>query len=132
MSFKDLKKSRKSNLSKLTGELEKMASPATERGNGNDEFMWKLTVDKAGNGHAVIRFLPAPEGEDLPWVRRWDHGFKGPGGWYIENSLTSLNKKDPVSEFNSKMWNDGTDADKNLIRSERKRRLRYFSNITCG
>ena len=94
-----------------------------------DERFWKPTRDKAGNGYAVIRFLPAKEGEDLPWVRYWDHGFKGPTGlWYIENSLTSIGQPDPVSESNSVLWNSGRDEDKAIAR-ERKRRLHYVSNV---
>lgn len=94
-----------------------------------DERFWKPTVDKAGNGYAVIRFLPAAEGEELPWVRYWDHGFKGPTGqWYIENSLTTIGKDDPVSEMNSVLWNSGRDEDKDIARN-RKRRLHYVSNI---
>ncbi len=94
-----------------------------------DERFWKPTVDKAGNGYAVIRFLPAAEGEELPWVRYWDHGFKGPTGqWYIENSLTTIGKDDPVSEMNSVLWNSGRDEDKETARN-RKRRLHYVSNI---
>jgi hypothetical protein len=91
--------------------------------------MWKPTVDKAGNGYAVIRFLPAGEGEELPWVRYWDHGFKGSTGrWYIEKSLTSIGQQDPVSELNSQLWNSGRDEDKETAR-QRKRRLHHVSNI---
>ena len=127
MSFKSMKKSSAKDLSKLTDQLEKM-NTKTERGSDNEGF-WKLTVDKAGNGHATIRFLPAPEGEDIPWVRMWDHGFQGPGGlWYIENSLTTLGKKDPCSEHNSALWNSGADKDKETVRKQ-KRRLSHISNI---
>jgi len=94
-----------------------------------DERFWKPTQDKAGNGYAVVRFLPAKEGEDLPWVRYWDHGFKGQTGlWYIENSLTTINQPDPVSEMNTLLWNSGREEDKATAR-ERKRRLHYVSNI---
>ena len=128
MSFTQLKKSRKSNLDKLTTEIEKINTPAKNGNQNGDSRIWKPVVDKAGNGYAVIRFLPAPEGEDIPWVRIWDHGFQGPGGWYIENSLTTLNKKDPVSEYNSKLWNSGIEANKEIARRQ-KRRLSYYSNI---
>jgi len=129
MSFQKLKKSRKTNFSKLTEEIEKLnTSNKGNNGNNADERFWKLTVDKAGNGHAVIRFLPAPQGEDIPWIRRWDHGFQGPGGWYIENSLTTLGKKDPVSEYNSKLWNSGIESNKEIARKQ-KRRLSHYSNI---
>ena len=111
MSFSDLKKqSRLGSLtSKLTNEIEKM-NRSTQ--GGNDERLWKLDVDKAGNGYAVIRFLPAPDGEELPWAKLYSHAFQGPGGWYIENSLTTLGQKDPVSEHNRVLWNSGADADK--------------------
>ena len=127
MSFSDLKKqSRLGNLtSKLTKEIEKMN---TNGSNSADERLWKLEVDKAGNGYAVIRFLPAPNGEELPWAKVWSHAFQGPGGWYIENSLTTLGQKDPVSEHNRLLWNSGNDADKDLARKQ-KRKLTYISNI---
>ena len=127
MSFSDLKKqSRLGNLtSKLTKEIEKMN---TNGSNSADERLWKLEVDKAGNGYAVIRFLPAPNGEELPWAKVWSHAFQGPGGWYIENSLTTLGQKDPVSEYNRLLWNSGNDADKDLARKQ-KRKLSYISNI---
>lgn len=130
MSFQKLKKARKTDLSKLTQEIEKLNTSTNKNGNnsGGDDRLWKLTVDKAGNGHAVLRFLPAPDGEDIPWVRIWDHGFQGPGGWYIENSLTTLGKKDPVSEHNSKLWNSGIESNKDVARKQ-KRRLSYYSNV---
>lgn len=127
-SFASLKKSRNSSLDKLLQETAKLNEGGQQQSNGPDERIWKPTVDKAGNGYAVIRFLPEPSGEDLPWVRMFDHGFQGPGGWYIENSLTTLNQKDPVSEYNSELWNNGTDAGKEQARKQ-KRRLKYFSNI---
>tara|TARA_A100001201_G_scaffold120341_1_gene103858 strand:- start:64 stop:942 length:879 start_codon:yes stop_codon:yes gene_type:complete len=115
-------------ISKLLAAAEK-AGGGTEKKSYGDEREWKPTVDKAGNGYAVLRFLPAAEGQDTPWVRYWDHGFKGPTGrWYIENSLTSIGKDDPVSEMNSQLWNSGRDEDKETARS-RKRRLHYVSNV---
>ena len=114
--------------------LKLVAAAGGESGNNEkksyvDDRIWKPTVDKAGNGYAVLRFLPATEGSDLPWARYWDHGFKGPTGqWYIEKSLTSLGQQDPVSESNSKLWNSGDDRDKDIAR-ERKRRLHYVSNV---
>jgi len=127
MSFANLKKqSRLGSLtSKLTNEIEKMNKGST---GGADERLWKLEVDKAGNGYAVIRFLPAPDQEELPWAKVWSHAFQGPGGWYIENSLTTLGQKDPVSEYNRLLWNSGNDADKDLARKQ-KRKLSYISNI---
>ncbi len=127
MSFANLKKqSRLGSLtSKLTNEIEKMNKGTT---NGADDRLWKLEVDKAGNGYAVIRFLPAPDGEELPWAKVWSHAFQGPGGWYIENSLTTLGQKDPVSEYNRLLWNSGSDDDKDQARKQ-KRKLSYISNI---
>jgi hypothetical protein len=93
-----------------------------------DERFWKPELDKSGNGFAVVRFLPTPEGEEMPWVSYWDHGFQGPGGWFIEKSLTTLNKKDPVSEYNTSLWNTGIEANKEIARRQ-KRRLHYVSNI---
>jgi hypothetical protein len=127
-SFAALKRSAQSDLEKLTAQIEKTANPQTKSNSYEDERIWKPTVDKAGNGYAVIRFLPASEGEDVPWVRVFNHGFQGPGGWYIENSLTTLNKKDPVSEYNSQLWNSGVEKNKEIARKQ-KRRLSYYSNI---
>ncbi len=124
MSFADMKKKRGSSLSHLSEELNKINNP----GFGVDERFWKADLDKAGNGYAVIRFLPPIEGEDLPWVRLFNHGFQGPGGWYIENSLTTLGKKDPVSEYNSGLWATGVEANKDIVRKQ-KRRLTYYTNI---
>ena len=126
-SFAALKKSRSSSLSKLVTETAKINAPA--EGSNEDNRFWTPSVDKAGNGYAVIRFLPEPKGEDLPWVRVFSHGFQGPAGkWYIENSLTTFNEKDPVSEYNSSLWNNGTDAGKEQARKQ-KRRLSYIANI---
>jgi len=128
MSFADLKRASSSSFDKLNKELTKLNSNNFER-SGDDNRMWKPEVDKAGNGYAVIRFLPAPEGEDIPFVRVWDHGFQGPTGkWYIENSLSSIGEKDPVGELNSKLWNSGLESDKEVARKQ-KRRLSYYSNI---
>lgn len=128
MSFEDLKKNRSAN---NIAHLQSQAAKAVGNGEKSykDDTLWAPTVDKAGNGYAVIRFLPAGKGEELPWVRYWNHGFKGSTGkWYIENSLTSIGQKDPVAELNSKLWNSGLDSDKELAR-ERKRRLHYVANI---
>lgn len=126
--FATLKKNRKSNFEKLTEELSKVAGGKVDF-KKEDERFWYPAVDKAGNGYAVIRFLPAPQGEDIPFVRLFEHGFKGPSGsWYIENSLTTLGLPDPVSEYNSKLWNTGVEADKDKARKQ-KRKLSYFSNI---
>ena len=122
MSFASLKKSSYTDL------LSKAESLNKTEVRGADERLWKPEVDKAGNGYAVIRFLPAPDGEDLPWAQVWSHAFQGPGGWYIENSLTTLGKKDPVSDLNRTLWNSGSDADKEIARKQ-KRKLSYYSNI---
>ncbi len=126
--FSKLKNNRNS-FEKLTKAVESINTP-TEGSKGDDRF-WQPEVDKAGNGMAVIRFLPAPAvdgDEGLPWVRLFDHGFQGPGGWYIENSLTTLNQKDPVSEYNSILWNSGIEANKEIARKQ-KRRLYYIANV---
>ena len=125
MSFANLKK--QSKLGSLTAKLVKEVEKLNTNG-GSDDRLWKLDVDKSGNGYAVIRFLPAPDGEDLPFVKLYSHAFQGPGGWYIENSLTTLGQKDPVSEFNTQLWNNGTDAGKETARKQ-KRKLTYISNI---
>jgi hypothetical protein len=129
--FDSLKRNR-SSLEKLTKAIEATTqSTSTESGSREDSRLWQPTVDKAGNGMAIIRFLPAPsvDGEDaLPWVRVFSHGFQGPGGWYIENSLTTLNQKDPVSEYNSTLWNSGIEANKEIARKQ-KRRLNYVANV---
>jgi hypothetical protein len=126
-SFANLK-SNSSNLDKLAKAIEQLNS--TETPSKEDNF-WKPEVDKAGNGYAVIRFLPQPsvDGDDaLPWVKVFNHGFQGPGGWYIENSLTTLGQKDPVSEYNTQLWNSGVEANKEVARKQ-KRRLSYIANI---
>ena len=126
MSFAKLKK--QSKLGSLTQKLVKEVEKMNNTGGQGDDRLWKLEVDKGGNGYAVIRFLPAPDGEDLPFVKLYSHAFQGPGGWYIENSLTTLGQKDPVSEFNSQLWNNGTDSGKDTARKQ-KRKLTYISNI---
>ena len=129
MSFADLKRNSSSSIAALTKAAEQVGGGQKQQNNYADDRFWKPTVDKSGNGYAVIRFLPAPTGEDLPWVRFWDHGFQGPGGlWYIENSLTSINQNDPVSEMNSVLWNTGREEDKQIAR-DRKRRLHYVANV---
>ena len=125
MSFASLKK--QSSLGSLTAKLVKEVEKTNSENKG-DERLWKPEVDKAGNGYAVIRFLPAPDGEDLPWVKMYSHAFQGPGGWYIENSLTTLNQKDPCSEFNTSLWNSGVESDKQIARNQ-KRKLAFYSNI---
>lgn len=125
INFDALKQNRKSSFDKLTSELNKLNTNAESN---TDDRIWQPDVDKAGNGYAVIRFLPAPTGEDVPFVRLWDHAFQGPGGWYIEKSLTTLGKPDPVSEHNGKLWNTGIESNKALVRKQ-KRQLKYFSNI---
>jgi hypothetical protein len=123
-SFAALKQARSKEFDKLNSQLQSMNSNAPS---GDDEY-WKLEVDKAGNGYAVLRFLPAPQGEDMPFIRLWDHGFQGPGGWYIENSLTTIGQDDPVSEHNSKLWNSGIESDKDIARKQ-KRRLGFHANV---
>jgi len=130
LSFAEMKKSRQNTLESLTKELTKLQTP--NGGADDDSRFWKPTVDKAGNGMATIRFLPPIAGEDMPFVRMFSHGFKGPTGlWYIENSLTTLGKNDPVSEYNSELWNSTTD-DASPARKQvrdQKRKLNFISNI---
>ena len=127
MSFENLKKQSKlgSLTEKLVKEVEKMNTGSS---GGADERFWKPEMDKTGVGSAIIRFLPAPEGEELPWVKMYSHAFQGNGGWYIENSLTTIGQKDPVSEYNRELWNSGSDKDKETVRKQ-KRKLSYYSNI---
>tara|TARA_A100001011_G_scaffold377547_1_gene441321 strand:- start:3136 stop:4029 length:894 start_codon:yes stop_codon:yes gene_type:complete len=129
MDFETLKSSA-SNFDKLTKALEANANPEEKdsKNKYQDDRLWKPELDKTGNGYAVIRFLPAAEGEEMPWQRVWSHAFQDKGGWYIENSLTTLNQKDPVSEENTRLWNTGVDSDKEIAR-KRKRKLSYYSNI---
>jgi hypothetical protein len=124
--FASLKTTSSQSIEKLNTELEKL-NPTQQSRAGDDRF-WKPTVDKAGNGYAVIRFLPASSGEDVPFVRVFSHGFQGPGGWYIENSLTTINQKDPVGEMNQLLWNTGGDEGKEQARKQ-KRKLEFVSNI---
>ena len=119
---------RSNNLDTLMGELSKVAEPQKQSNSYQDDRFWKPELDKSGNGYAVFRFLPAVQGEDLPWARLWSHAFQGPGGWLIENSLTTINKKCPISESNSLLWNSGVEADKEIAR-KRKRKLSYYANI---
>ena len=125
MSLAALKK--QSDFSSLIDEYNKQTTPQDTK-SFDDERIWKPELDKSGNGYAVIRFLPAPEGEDIPWQRMFSHSYQGPGGWYIENSLTTINKNDPVSEANRKLWNSGSEADKETARRQ-KRKLSYYTNI---
>ena len=126
MSLATLKKS--SSLDKLLGAVQAENAPQ-EKKSYVDERLWKPQMDKTGNGYAVIRFLPAVEGEDLPWAKVWNHAFQGPTGqWYIENSLTTIGQNDPVSEMNSAYWNSGVESDKEIARKQ-KRKLQYFANI---
>lgn len=126
-SLSDLRKSR-GGFDTLMKEVDKISQPAGGERKEDDRF-WQPTVDKAGNGYAVVRFLPPPRGEELPWVRVWNHGFQGPTGkWYIENSLTTIGKPDPVSELNNELWNSGSEANKEIARKQ-KRRLSYICNV---
>ena len=126
MSFENLKK--QSSLGSLTSKLVKEVEKMSSNSSGADERLWKPEMDKTGNGFAVVRFLPAPEGEELPWVKIYSHAFQGPGGWYIENSLTTMGQKDPVSEHNRELWNSGNDKDKDTVRKQ-KRKLSFYSNV---
>jgi hypothetical protein len=124
MSFADFKKRSQSSIGDLTKKIEQL----NKKDSYKDDRFWRPELDKSSNGYAVIRFLPATEGEDLPWAKYYSHGFKGKGGWYIEKSRTTIGEKDPVSEMNTELWNSGVEKDKDIAR-ERKRRLHYVSNI---
>ena len=124
-SFSELKRSASNSFDKLNQELTKLNS---NQSNSRDERLWTCATDKAGNGYAIIRFLPAPGGEDVPFVRLFTHGFKGNGGWYIENSLTTIGQQDPIAELNTRLWNSGVESDKETVRKQ-KRQLNYYSNI---
>ena len=126
MSFASLKK--QSNLGSLTAKLVKEVEKVNNSSGGGDERLWKPELDKSGNGYAVIRFLPAPDKEEIPWAKLYTHAFQGPGGWYIENSLTTVGGKDPVSDYNRELWNSGNESDKDTVRKQ-KRKLSYYSNI---
>jgi len=126
MSFTDLKK--KSSLGSLTSKLVQEVEKMNSTGGSSDERLWKPEVDKAGNGFAVIRFLSAPQGEDLPWAKVYTHAFQGPGGWFIDNCLTTINQNCPVCEANRELWNTGSKANQDIVR-DRKRKLSYYSNI---
>ena len=126
MSLDTLKRS--NSLDKLLNAVKEDSAPQ-EKKSYKDERLWKPELDASGNGYAVIRFLPSVKGEDLPWAKIWNHAFQGPTGqWYIENSLTTVAQKDPVSEYNTKLWNSGLESDKEIARKQ-KRKLQYYSNI---
>ena len=127
MSIANLKK--KNSLDKLLNAVKEDTKAPSEKKSYVAERLWKPELDKSGNGYAVIRFLPAIEKEDLPWARLWSHAFQGPTGqWFIENSLTTIGQKDPVSEYNTSLWNSGVESDKEIARKQ-KRKLQYYSNI---
>lgn len=128
LSFAELKKQRAATREKLSGDLAKMNTNSTVK---DDDRFWYPETDKAGNGYAVVRFLPAPEGEDVPFVRLWQHSFQGPGGWYIENSLTTIGQQDPIAEYNNELWNSTSDDNapaRQQVRKQ-KRKLIYISNV---
>jgi len=126
MSFADLKK--QSKLGSLTEKLIKQVEKLNDGGSKDDDRFWKPVMDKGGTGSAVIRFLPAPEGCDLPWAQVWSHAFQGTGGWLIDNCLTTLGQNCPVCEANRELWNTGSKDNQNIVR-DRKRKLSYFANI---
>lgn len=130
MDINTLRKSRNQDFSKILGEFDKIAKPSGEGGKSyEDDRFWKLTPDKAGNATATIRFLPRVEGDEFPWARVFNHSFQGPTGkWYIENSLTTLGENDPVGELNSRLWNSGSEANKEIARKQ-KRKLTYIANV---
>jgi hypothetical protein len=129
MDIQTLRKMRNSDFGSISNAFEKIANPQTESKSFGDDRFWKLEGDKAGNGTATIRFLPRVEGDELPWVRIFSHGFQGPTGkWYIENSLTTLGENDPVGEMNTQLWNSGSEANKEIARKQ-KRKLSFICNV---
>ena len=129
MDINTLRKMRNTDFGKISNEFNKIANPQSDSKSYQDDRFWKLEADKAGNATATIRFLPRTEGDELPWVRVFNHGFQGPTGkWYIENSLTTIGENDPVGELNSRLWNTGADVDKETARKQ-KRRLTYIANV---
>lgn len=126
MDLATLRSMRKNSFDKIASEMTKMSAPG---GGYADDRFWKLEGDKAGNGSAIIRFLPGVDGDGIPWVRLFEHMFKGPTGkWYVEKSLTTIGLDDPVSDLNSRLWNSGIESDKNIARAQ-KRALKYITNI---
>ena len=131
MDIQKLRSMRNQDFGKIAGEFEKIANPESSSGSKSyaDDRFWRLEGDKAGNGTATIRFLPRVEGDELPWVRIFSHGFQGPTGkWYIENSLTTLGENDPVGELNTQLWNSGSEANKEIARKQ-KRKLSFIANV---
>ena len=129
MDLNALRAQRNQDFGKIASAFDKISNPQSDSKSYEDDRFWKLEADKAGNGTAVIRFLPRVEGDELPWVKIFSHGFKGPTGkWYIENSLTTLGQNDPVGELNTTLWNSGSDANKEIARTQ-KRRLHFISNV---
>ena len=132
MDLNTLRKMKNSDFGKITAEFEKIANPSSETKSYQDDRFWKLDPDKAGNASATIRFLPRTEGDELPWVKIFSHGFQGPTGkWYIENSLTTIGENDPVGELNSRLWNssgDDNSPERKQARAQ-KRKLSYIANI---
>jgi hypothetical protein len=124
MGFSDLKKKSKSGIDDLIKKMEDQ----TKTKDYKDDRFWRPEQDKSGNGFAIIRFLPPVDGEEMPWVKMYNHAFQGTGGWYIENSLTTIGQKDPVGELNNQLWNSGLESDKDLARV-RKRKLTYIANV---
>ena len=123
MSFSDLKRKSQANFDFLQKELTKSSTEG-----GADDRLWKPELDASGNGYAVLRFLPAPDGEALPWAKLYSHAFQGPGGWLIDNCLTTNGDKCPVCAHNNGLWNSGVESDKDIARKQ-KRKLSYYSNV---
>ena len=130
MDIQSLRKMRNSDFGAITSAFDKVSNPqSSEKKSYTDDRFWRLEGDKAGNGTATLRFLPRVEGDELPWVRIFSHGFQGPTGkWYIENSLTTLGENDPVGELNTQLWNSGSDANKEIARKQ-KRKLSFIANV---
>ena len=129
MDINTLRNMRNNDFGQITSAFDKIANPSQEKKSYKDDRFWRLEGDKSGNGTATLRFLPRVEGDELPWVRLFSHGFQGPTGkWYIENSLTTIGKDDPVGELNTTLWNSGSEANKEIARKQ-KRKLSYTANV---
>lgn len=128
MDFKQLKKQSKSGIAALTEKLLKEAEKLNSGSYSDDVNQFKLETDKAGNGRAILRFLPAPSGEDAPFVKLYNHGFQVNNKWLIENCPTTIGEQCALCASNSALWNSGIESDKNIAR-DRKRKLSYYANV---
>ncbi len=124
-SFSSFKKSESENFDKLRDQLNKTKNGDRQ----NDDRFWQPDRGKDGNDYCVLRFLPAPPNEEVPYVKTLSYGFKGPGGWYIENSRGTIGEDDdPVDKMRRALYATGTEADKKIAQKY-SRRTNFISNI---